>query len=91
MEKKIRKKTVTYEELQTILYEIDIILNNRPLTFTYENPNDPVLTHNHLIFGRRLNLQVTDSKEEETANICSSYKHIQNLSEHFIKRWKKNI
>ena len=34
-----------YEELQTILYEIEIIRLNRPLTFTYKNPND----HVHLI------------------------------------------
>ena len=64
LKKKLRKNSVTYEELQAILYEIEIILNNRPLTFTYENPNDPVLTPYHLLFGRRFNLQVTGSKEE---------------------------
>ena len=70
------------------MYEIEIILNNRPLIFTYENPNDPVLTPIHLLFVRRLNLQVIDSKEEETIDICSRYKDIQNLIEHFIKRWE---
>ena len=82
------KNTVTYEELQTKLYEIEIILNNRLLTFTFENPNDPVLTPNHLLFDRRLNLQVIVSKEEETMYICSRYKHIQNLIEHFTWRWE---
>ena len=47
---------LTYEEFLTILYEIEIILNNRPLTFTYENPSDEMLTPNHLLFGPRLNL-----------------------------------
>ena len=51
--------TVTYEELQTIFCEIEIILNNRPLTFTYDNPKDPEVTPDHLLFGRCLNLQVT--------------------------------
>ena len=70
------------------MHEIEITLNNSPLTFTYENPNDPVLTPNHLLFGRRLNLQVIVSKEEETIDVCSRYKHIQNMIEHFIKRWE---
>ena len=78
----------TYEELRTILHEIEIILNNRPLTFTYKNPNDPVLTPNQLLFDRRLNFQVIDSKEEETIDICSRYKYIQDLIDHFIKRWE---
>ena len=70
------------------MYEIEIILNSRLLTFTFENPNDPVLTPNRLLFGRRLNLQVIVSKEEETMYICSRHKHIQNLIEHFTKRWE---
>ena len=43
---------------------------------------------NHLLFVRCLNLQVIGSKEEKTIDICSRYKHSQNLSEHFIKRWE---
>ena len=35
-----------------------------------------------------MNLQVIDSKEEETIDICSRYKHIQNLIEQNIKRWE---
>ena len=73
---------------QTIFYEIEIILINRPLTFICENSNDPLLTPNHLLFDRCLNLQVIDSKEEETIDNCSRYKDIQNLIEHFVKRWE---
>ena len=87
LKKVLGRNTVTYEELQTILYEIELILNNRPLTFTYENPNDPVLTPNHLLFGRRLNLQGISSNEDDV-NINSRYKHLENLLQHFIKRWQ---
>ena len=69
------------------MYEIVIILNNRPLTFIYENPNDLVLIPNQL-FGRSLNLQVIDSKEEENIDIFSRYKNIQNLIEYFAKKWE---
>ena len=36
LKKILGKNTVTYEELQTILYEIQIILKNRPLTLSME-------------------------------------------------------
>ena len=81
--KMFQEKTLSH----TILYEIVIIFNNRPLTFIYENPNDPVLAPNER-FGRSLNLQVIDSKEEGNIDICSRYKNIQNLIEHFAKRWE---
>ena len=31
---------ITYEELERVLREIELTLNNRPLTFTYEIPGD---------------------------------------------------
>ena len=87
LKKILGKNTVTYEELQTILYGIELVLNNRPLTFTYENPNDSVLTPNHLLFGRRMNIESTNAKDNNV-NICHRYTHIQNLLQKFIKRWE---
>ena len=87
LKKILGKNTVTYEELQTILYEIELVLNNRPLTFTYENPNDAVLTPNHLLFGRRLNTEGINNNNNNI-DINSRYRHIQKLLEQFIKRWR---
>ena len=47
---------VTYEELQTTLYKIELVLKNTPLKFTLENPNNAFLEPNHLLHGRRLNV-----------------------------------
>ena len=41
-----------YIELQTVVQEIENILNNRPHCAVYEDDLDDVLTPNHLIFGR---------------------------------------
>ena len=46
---------ITFEEHETVLREIELTLNNRPLTFTYEIPGDEILTPSHLIHGRRIN------------------------------------
>ena len=45
---------IAFEELKTVLPEIELTLNNRPLTFTYKIGNE-FLTLSHLILGRRLN------------------------------------
>ena len=47
--------SINFEELETVLREIELNLNNRPLTFTYEIPGDEVLTQSHLMHGGRLN------------------------------------
>ena len=47
--------SINFEELETVLREIELTLNNRSLTFTYEIPGDEVLAQSHLIRGRRLN------------------------------------
>ena len=47
---------VTYEELQTTLYKMELVLKNAPLKFTLENPNNAFFEPNHLLHGRRLNV-----------------------------------
>ena len=47
---------VDYEDLLTILVEIQRVINNRPLTYNYNDVDSEPLTHNHRIFGRRLDI-----------------------------------
>ena len=42
---------LTYEELETILVEIESSINSRPLMYINEDDIDSVITPNHLIFG----------------------------------------
>ena len=41
-----------FEELQTVLFEVELIINNAPLTYVYPNAIGTCLTPNHLLFGR---------------------------------------
>ena len=45
-----------FEEMQTVLFEVEVILNNRPLTYYYEDDAEECLTPNHLLFRRQLKL-----------------------------------
>ena len=43
-----------FEELQTVLFKVELIINNASLTYVYPNTIETFLTPNHLLFGRQL-------------------------------------
>ena len=56
LRKDLETYRLTYDELQTILYETEAILNNRTITYYYENESEFCLTSSHLLYGRALQL-----------------------------------
>ena len=52
MQKKvIGLEALLFKERQTLLFEIERILNNRPLYEIYDDDVEDVLTRNHLLLG----------------------------------------
>ena len=43
-----------FEELQIVLFEVELIINDAPLTYVYRNTIKTCLTPNHLLFGTQL-------------------------------------
>jgi hypothetical protein len=52
LKKTLGKAFVTFEELQTILCDIEVAVNNRPLAYVSEDDLDEALTPFHLMHGR---------------------------------------
>ena len=85
---------VTYEELSTILTEIEGILNSRPITYVYPDVDDEPLTQAHLLIGRRL---ITLPEEQEVDNwvddssesLTKRARYVDKLLHHFWHRWRK--
>ena len=42
-----------FEALQTVSFEVELIINNAPLTYVYPITIETRLTPNHLLFGRQ--------------------------------------
>ncbi len=53
LKKVLRNARLTYEELLTLLIQIEGVLKSRPLTYVDEEENEP-LTPSHLVTGRRI-------------------------------------
>ena len=90
LKKILLRSYLNFEEMQTVLAEITCTLNNRPLTFMYEEPGEIPLTPNHLLYGRTLDAEQMDSSPNQYVEneINEHSRHIQQMLDHFWKRWK---
>lgn len=70
--------------METTLKEIDLLLNNRSLTFVYENQGNEVLTLNHLI--HRCPTNITSSYQSDISDkiVKNVYVHEKNSTEYLL-------
>lgn len=81
---------VTFEEMCTVLTQIEAILNSRPLTPLSSDPNDlSVLTPSHFLIGKSLTAIPGADYQEIAENRLSRFQLLQKLQQHFWTRWKR--
>jgi len=92
LKKVLNKNTLNYEGFCTLLLKVENVINNRPLTFCYDNPGDYPLTPNHLLFGRNINFEshknVYDSDFDHITDLNSRLKYINTIFNHYWQRWR---
>ncbi|XP_015121007.1 uncharacterized protein LOC107043858 [Diachasma alloeum] len=86
----VTNELLTFEELNTLVIEIEAVLNSRPLTPLSTDPNDPIaLTPGHFLIGDSLtNLRGPDFRDTPT-NRLFSWQHLQKLKQDFWARWHR--
>ncbi|XP_047519792.1 uncharacterized protein LOC125059418 [Pieris napi] len=81
---------LTFEELYTVLTQIEAILNSRPLTPLSTHPEDLTpLTPGHFLIGRPLTAIPTESYVDHNFTHLSRFRRIEQLRQHFWTRWSK--
>ena len=98
LKKVLGRALITLSDLQTIIVEIEGILNDRPLTYISADINDEeALTPSHLLNGRRITLLPRENVNEEDINdpdygnlttITKRARRMALLLQHFRNRWK---
>ena len=53
LKKTIGRNTFRYDEMQTVLGEVEMILNSRPLVTLFDDTLEETITPNHSSFGRK--------------------------------------
>lgn len=80
--------TLTLEEFQTILCQIEACLNSRPLCPLSADPTDyEPLTPGHFLIGAPLNSLPDADLTEFKANRLSRWQLTQQITQHFWNRW----
>ena len=85
---------LNYEELFTIMTEVESVLNSRPLTYVYCEDIETPLTSSHLVMGKRLlilhDTTVKESNEVDSrSDLTRRAKYLQTLSIHFWNRFRR--
>ena len=57
LKKVLGRTTFDFHQSQTVIQEIELILNFRPIGVLYDDDMEKILTPSHLLFGRKLNLE----------------------------------
>ena len=76
----VGKVLLTFEELRTILTEVEVIVNSRRLSYVYEDTDgiSYPLSPAQLIYGRRLSATPND----ERFDIVSTYESLTRSAKH---------
>nr|CAH7767395.1 unnamed protein product [Callosobruchus chinensis] len=78
----------TFEELYTVLVQIEAILNSRPMSPLSTNPNDLLpLTPAHFLLGRNVNQLPDPDLTHIKPSKLSHFQKIQSIKQQFWKRW----
>ena len=97
----VGQSKLTYEELLTVLSEIEMVINSRPLSYVSSDDLEEPLTPSHLLVGRRLlnlpdDLLYSEQLDDEDYSlnpevITKRMKFLHRTVGRFWTRWEKGI
>jgi len=99
IKKTLGRAHINLETLQTVVVEVEAILNDRPLTYISDDITDPEpLTPAHILHGRRLTRlpherttieDIRDPSYQEGDQLRRDAKRQSILLDHFTHRWRQ--
>ncbi|KAH7941078.1 hypothetical protein HPB49_009842 [Dermacentor silvarum] len=93
----LEKSKLNSKETETVLLEVEAVINSRPLTYTYRDPREPSpLCPAHILVGssflaspERTNSDDEARSAQDTRRDLSKLRYRQKLVDHLWIRWKK--
>lgn len=86
----IGSQLLTYEEMLTVLTQIECVLNSRPLTPLSEDPSElSALTPSHFLMSTPLKSLPACEATGDNTNLKKRYALLDQLVQSFAKRWKR--
>lgn len=83
-------RTLTYEELSTLLCQVEVCLNSRPLTPISNDPRDlSALTPGHFLVGDPITSVPEPSLVDLNPNLVTRWRQVSQMRDHFWQRWSR--
>ena len=88
--KDLKGSRLSYEEMQTVLFECEAILNNRPLTYIYPADLSSCLTPNHLLYGRVIQSSSIQSSPltHDPSELTAYSNQVTTVINRFLNKWR---
>ncbi|XP_046973670.1 uncharacterized protein LOC124540249 [Vanessa cardui] len=86
----IGDSTLTFEELSTVLTQIEACLNSRPMTYLSEDPGDPQpLTPGHFLIGEQMVAIPDEAPTDVQVTGLQRWKMTQKMVNDFWRKWSE--
>lgn len=90
LKRQLALASLTFEELNTVMIQIEAVLNSRPLTPLTSNPADlSALTAGHFLIGAPLTAAVESKVDDLPLNRVQRWQRINWIHQHFWNRWSR--
>ena len=94
LKKVLGRSSLSFEQLRTLMVEIESVINARPITYVYDDANSISypLSPSDLVYGRRVTLTPNDAHYEIVSthqSLTRRAKHHKNLLQQVTKQWRK--
>ena len=93
LKKSIGKNCLCFDELYTLIVEVEAVLNLRPLTYVSSEDTEEPLTPSHLLVGYRIltlpDSSIPDDPDYSPEGLTRRLSHLSLVMKHFWNRWKK--
>ena len=80
---------LTFKELQDVMLDIQLVLNNRPLSYCEDDIQLPVLTPNMMIFGKANYLMELSPEDIEERDLRKRAKYLKKCKDALWQRWRR--
>ena len=88
LKRAIGKTSLTYDELLTLVTEVEAVLNSRPLSYITEDDFEEPLTPSHLMLGYRV-LSLPDSTAQEEPEYSPTPEDLSRRMKHVAETSRK--
>lgn len=89
MVKVIGEQKLTFEEMSTVLYQIEAAINSRPICALQSDASDwNVLTPGHFLVGQPL-IAIPEPSIIEQKSVTNRWQLVQQITQQFWRRWSR--